>query len=66
MQVWVFENTVALENQHKVNPSIELDKIKSDIALVDAQLVAKDIMFSKQQVYEFIDQPGRHLVKVLM
>lgn len=49
------------EKRHKEQPSIKLqqrlDKIKSDIALLDAHLAAKDIMFSKQRIFEFRDRP---------
>lgn len=41
------------------------DKIKGDIALMDAYYIAQDIMFSKQKIFEFRDKPGKNLARIL-
>lgn len=43
-----------------------LDEIKSNIALLDAWMVARDIMYSNQRVFEFRDHPVRNLARVLL
>lgn len=42
-----------------------LDKIKGEIALLDAHLIAKDIMFSRQHIFKFRDKLGRNLARIL-
>lgn len=43
----------------------DLDKLMQDIALIDIQSAAKDIMFSRQRLYEFRDRPGKNLAQIL-
>lgn len=58
-----------LEQQHKLHPSVDLqcdlDKLKQGIALIHIQSTAKNIMFSKQRLYEFRDCPEKNLAQIL-
>lgn len=58
-----------IEKRQKQEPLLEwqerLDKFKGDIALIDAHLVAKDNMFSKQKLFKFRDKPGKNLARIL-
>lgn len=58
-----------LENTHKINASPEnlvgLTEDVSQVKIPGAHIIAKDIMFSRQRIFQFRDKPAENLVRLL-
>lgn len=58
-----------LEREHEVNPTAEvyqnLQSANEDLKLLDAQDIAKDILYARQWVFGYHNKAGKQLARVL-
>lgn len=58
-----------LEQEQKLKITIQgtykLQELRGDLKIVEAQIIAKDILYAKQRAFECRDKPGRQLAQIL-